>query len=378
MTETGSVRSSPGWTSLWGVMARPQASTRAIQQPLAAPPSINVSALIEALPDPTIVTDLNGVVDVANSRAKNLFQRLEPGAPLSFAVRNPELVDALARVAGDGVRKTVIILDRVPVERTFEVTVSLMTAIESRLVIVVHDLSERQRLEKMRVDFVANASHELRTPLATLSGFIETLQGAARSDPAARDRFLEIMRQQAYRMSRLIDDLLSLSRIELAAHVRPNDQVDLGGIISETLDALAPRANELGVTIERHLPDTSLFIAGDRDELVRVAENLVENAIKYGFEGGRVIVTLERAGTIQRPTAVLSVRDFGPGIAEEHIPRLTERFYRVDVATSRNLGGTGLGLAIVKHIVARHRARLDIESRLGEGATFKVTFEANR
>jgi two-component system, OmpR family, phosphate regulon sensor histidine kinase PhoR len=228
----------------------------------------------------------------------------------------------------------------------------------------------------MRADFVANASHELRTPLASLLGFVETLQGPARNDAAARDQFLSVMRAQAKRMARLIDDLLSLSRIERNAHIRPDATVDLGSVVGHVTEALAPLARERGVELALERPPGPFDVAGDRDELIRVFENLVENAIKYGSSGGRVEVILAASpkGSGRSDVAV-TVRDHGPGIAAEHLPRLTERFYRVDVTQSRDKGGTGLGLAIVKHILARHRGRLTIESTPGEGASFTVRIE---
>ncbi len=244
------------------------------------------------------------------------------------------------------------------------------------ILIVLRDLTEERRLERLRADFVANASHELRTPLASVLGFIETIQGPARNDPAARERFLDIMLTQARRMSRLIDDLLSLSRVELNEHVRPTDTVDLVALIAQLRDTLGPGAAEQGVTIEVNAGEPALNVLGDQDELFRLFENLVQNAVKYGATGKRVEVTLESEGRDGRPTeAVVTVRDFGPGIPAEHLPRLTERFYRVDVASSRDKGGTGLGLALVKHIVNRHRGKLVIASPPGQGAAFTVRLE---
>jgi two-component system, OmpR family, phosphate regulon sensor histidine kinase PhoR len=226
----------------------------------------------------------------------------------------------------------------------------------------------------MRADFVANASHELRTPLASLSGFIDTLQGPARDDPGARERFLQIMKGQARRMARLIDDLLSLSRIELNEHVHPETAVDVVPIVRQVVDSLQMLARERGVEVAVAAPPAPLTVLGDRDELVRVFENLVENALKYGASGKRVDIAVARsdASDTSRGEAVISVRDYGPGIAPEHLPRLTERFYRVDVGQSRAEGGTGLGLALVKHALNRHRGRLTIDSTLGAGATFTV------
>ncbi len=235
-----------------------------------------------------------------------------------------------------------------------------------------HDLTPLRRVEEMRADFVANASHELRTPLAALSGFIETLQGSARDDAKARERFLAIMQEQARRMARLIDDLLSLSRIELNAHRRPDSPVDLVPIVRQVVDGLELLARDRGVTV--HIEAArAMTVPGDRDELVRVFENLVENALKYGAAGKRVDITITPHESADgEPEAQVAVRDYGPGIAPEHLPRLTERFYRVDVTESRAQGGTGLGLALVKHILNRHRGRLSIESILGAGATFTV------
>jgi two-component system, OmpR family, phosphate regulon sensor histidine kinase PhoR len=212
----------------------------------------------------------------------------------------------------------------------------------------------------------------LRTPLAALSGFIETLQGSARDDTKARERFLPIMQEQAKRMARLIDDLLSLSRIELNAHRRPDTPVDLVPIVRQVVDGLETLARDRGVTV--HIDAVrALTVPGDHDELVRVFENLVENALKYGAAGQRVGIALTQAVSAEgAPEAQVGVRDYGPGIAPEHLPRLTERFYRVDVRESRVQGGTGLGLALVKHILNRHRGRLSIESKLGAGATFTV------
>jgi two-component system phosphate regulon sensor histidine kinase PhoR len=238
-----------------------------------------------------------------------------------------------------------------------------------------HDQTPLRRVEEMRADFVANASHELRTPLAALSGFIETLQGPARDDSKARERFLGIMHIQAKRMARLIDDLLSLSRVELTAHVRPDMQLDILPIIRQVGDGLEPLATERQVRIEMDLPEAPVAIAGDREELLRLFENLIENALKYGASGGRVLVSLTLATATEGvPEVRVAVRDFGPGIAPEHLPRLTERFYRVDVGDSRAQGGTGLGLSLVKHILNRHRGRLLIESVPKHGATFTAAF----
>jgi two-component system phosphate regulon sensor histidine kinase PhoR len=240
------------------------------------------------------------------------------------------------------------------------------------------DLSEQDRLAQMRSDFIANASHELRTPLASLRGFIETLEGPASEDSAARKRFLSIMSAQAARMTRILDDLLSLSRIEMRAHVPPTGNVSVGAVLKEVCQGMEPLAHEAGISINLNLPQTPpLQVRGERDELVQVFQNLVQNAIKYGRRGGRVDVSLkvDPATSPRRPRLLASVADDGPGIEAEHLPRLTERFYRVDTATSREKGGTGLGLAIVKHILNRHRGDLKISSEVGKGSTFTVSLD---
>lgn len=335
--------------------------------------------LVAAIPDPVIVLDANLAVRHFNRKAREIIPNLRVSEALTYALRVPELIDAIRGALEAGGSRQIEYSERVPVDRVMEAQISTIAA-NGRIdfvVIVLRDVTQRQRVEQMRVDFVANASHELRTPLASLLGFVETLQGPARNDAAAREKFLDIMRAQANRMSRLIDDLLSLSRIELNAHVQPDNPVDLNLVVSHVADTLGPLARDRGVelSIDRRVP--ALEVRGERDELIRVFENLVENAIKYGASGGRVEVTLD---SVPKPQgkgvdAVVTVRDHGPGIEAEHVPRLTERFYRVDAAKSREKGGTGLGLAIVKHIVARHRGRLGIESVPGEGTTFSVKID---
>lgn len=347
-------------------------------------PDTGMKMMADALPDPCVIADPRGRVRYMNKVAVERLGNVRPGDPLSFRLRAPAFLEALDRVITSGRPERIGWSERVPTERWLEAHVlPLVTPSPTArpagdrapdfLLVLVRDLSEQRRLDTMRADFVANASHELRTPLAALTGFIETLQGPARDDAVARARFLAIMQEQARRMKRLIDDLLSLSRIEMRAHVTPRDPVDLADIARTVMATLEGLAGELGVTITLEADPLPVVVAGDRDELVQVAQNLVENALKYGAPGKRVIIRVARS---EGRGAVLSVRDFGPGIPAEHLPRLTERFYRVDVAQSRARQGTGLGLAIVKHIVSRHRGRLQIESRPGEGALFSVRLEA--
>jgi two-component system phosphate regulon sensor histidine kinase PhoR len=338
--------------------------------PFAVDPQL--ASVIGALPEPALLIDRRGSILVGNEATVRSIGPVRRGEPLSFTVRAPEIIEAV-RAAADGKARRVEYAERAPHERAFEVYVTPILfggAVEMRhadaFLLTFHDLTPQRRVDRMRADFVANASHELRTPLASLSGFIETLQGPAKNDAGARDRFLRIMVDQARRMSRLIEDLLSLSRIELNEHLRPQTVVDLAPIVGHVCDTLAPLASERKVELIVTGKDQQLPVQGERDELIRLFENLVENALKYGGSGKHVEVTLARDGN----DAVVHVRDFGPGIAAQHLPRLTERFYRVDAETSRAEGGTGLGLAIVKHILSRHRGRLAIESELGKGADF--------
>ena len=329
-----------------------------------------VASLIDAMPEPVLVVDAGVRLVAANGPARAMFPHIRLKAPLASTLRAVDLHDAIARVLESGQAEDVSWLDRVPVERLFQVHVAGFQSATARFVALhLHDATESRRLEKARVDFVANASHELRTPLASLLGFIETLQGPARGDAQARDRFLAIMLEQARRMARLVDDLLSLSRIEQNLHVQPKAAVDLAPLAQHVCDALAPLAMESRVRIEIEAPTT--IVRGEREELLRVAENLIENAIKYSAPD---LDQPERKVLVQVGTregmGFLSVRDEGPGIAPENIPRLTERFYRVDVGQSRAKGGTGLGLALAKHILARHRGRLGIQSALGRGSAF--------
>lgn len=329
-------------------------------------------AVLSALDIPIIVIDGETNVIFANLAAVAQFGAFSERAILSGRIRSPQILDMVAQVIADGRTRTIENAERVPSERWYEVRAAAVEG-EGLYVLSFRDLTEARRMDRMRTDFVANASHEMRTPLASLVGFIETIQGPARNDPKAQERFLGIMLEQASRMSRLIDDLLSLSRLELRAHVAPTGEVDVAAISRHVIDALRPMADELGVEITLKTPDAPTTVTGERDELIQVMENLIENACKYGQSGKRVDVEVktEAGGTI-----IANVRDYGPGIERQHVPRLTERFYRVDVDSSRAKKGTGLGLAIVKHILTRHRARLVVTSEPGQGSTFGVRFPA--
>ena len=333
-----------------------------------------LDAVIASLPDAAIALDRESRVIAFNAAARTIAPALARGALVSLALRVPEVVAAVREVAASKEPCTAEFAQRVPVDRWFMAHVRpLAGAAPATMLLVFHDLTPLHRVEEMRADFVANASHELRTPLAALSGFIDTLLGSARDDAKARERFLAIMKTQANRMARLIDDLLSLSRVELSEHMHPETPVDLVPIVRQVVDGLQTLATDRNVQIAVALADKPAFVPGDRDELTRVFENLIENALKYGASGKRVDVSFAAATAAGGEAETLvTVRDYGPGIAAEHLPRLTERFYRVDVTQSRAEGGTGLGLSLVKHILNRHRGRLTIESEAGKGATFTV------
>src|SRR3954464_4745743 len=340
-----------------------------------------VSAVVAGMPDPAVLLDRAGRVLHLNAAAAQLAPALRKNELAQFALRSPEIITALREAIATTEPRRATYLDHVPVDRWMELVITpvpvptLFGGTEKCMLMTFHDLTPLRRVEEMRADFVANASPERRTPLAALSGFIDTLQGPAKDDAKARERFLGIMHAQATRMARLIDDLLSLSRVELSAHVRPDTLVDIVPIIRQVADGLEPLAGERQVRIDIDLPAAPVVIAGYREELLRLFENLIEHGLKYGASGGKVMVSLTSAASPDGAAEVrVMVRDFGPGIAPEHLPRLTERFYRVDVGDSRSQGGTGLGLSLVKHILNRHRGRLLIESVPKQGATFIACF----
>jgi two-component system, OmpR family, phosphate regulon sensor histidine kinase PhoR len=324
-------------------------------------------ALIRALPDGAIIVNGNGHVVAANAAAADIFQSQLNGLSLTSVIRSPAFSSSFSSVVNTKIATMVDVEFHGRPPRQVNAHIAPFGQ-EGGILIVMRDLTREQAIEKMRSDFVANASHEMRTPLATIIGSVETLQGAAKNDAKARDMFLSTMLSQAHRMKRLIDDLLTLSRIELNEHVRPNGKVALLNILKQAKANLAQQASDLKVSFIIS-GDAELNVAGDADELMQVAQNLIENAIKYGGDGGKVELSCFTRGS----EACFAVKDYGKGIAEVHLPRLTERFYRVSTQESRARGGTGLGLAIVKHILLRHRGKLDISSKPGEGSTFTVS-----
>ena len=324
-------------------------------EPLLAP-------ILDAVAEPVLLI-ADGTVAIANRAARALLGPHIVGEDARVAIRHPAATERLATVSVD--ERPVELVGLGQLDQRWAMRVAAVGG--GRRLVHLTDRTDAYAAERMRVDFVANASHELRTPLAAVLGFIETLEEAG-EEADTRARFLGIMGAEAQRMQRLVEDLISLSRIEAEKYRAPADAVDLSDLIDEVQAELAgttPRTADLAVMAE---PGVSL-VTGDRAQLSQMLHNLVGNALKYGRAGTPVTVTLGREGALVR----LAVADRGEGIAPEHLPRLTERFYRVDTGRSRSLGGTGLGLAIVKHIVERHRGRLDIASRAGEGTTVTVT-----
>ncbi|MBD0273260.1 MAG: two-component sensor histidine kinase, partial [Acetobacteraceae bacterium] len=331
--------------------------------------------------DPAPGSDDRAVILLADRkpRRSNAAARRDFGPELPRLLRHPALGAAIDRALASGAPQTAELVLPVPVRREVQASVTPLAASApggDRVALLLTDRTRERVVERMRADFVANAGHELRTPLAGLVGFIETLRGPAADDHEAQRRFLGIMAEQAARMQRLIDDLLSLSRIELVEHQRPAERVDLAELAGRIAAGFEPvvraRRATLALEIAQDLPRP----LGDADQLAQVVQNLLDNALKHGGEGVglRLAAAPARPGERwpARPGVVLSVADTGPGIAREHLPRLTERFYRVDAGRSRAAGGTGLGLAIVKHIVNRHRGQLRIESTEGSGTAVSV------
>ena len=343
-----------------------------------------MAALVAALDDPALWVAPDRSIVAINPAAEELLGRGLPGALVRSVIRQPEPVAALERgfdalAQGRSAAFEAVMLRATAVQESSWALRVASVAHGSQgaqgLLITLRDRGHVEAAEQQRRDFVANVSHELRSPLTVLTGFIETLRGPARDDAKARDQFLDIMEREAARMNRLVDDLLSLSRVEADQRVRPRGQVDLAEVLRATLAALRPQIEAARVEVVDSGIEGAIPLPGDRDQLIQVFRNLLENALKYGKPAGRIDLTLtrrEQVPGISGPAVEVAVRDQGEGIDAIHLPRLTERFYRVDTHRSRERGGTGLGLAIVKHIVHRHRGRLMVTSVLGEGSRFAV------
>jgi two-component system phosphate regulon sensor histidine kinase PhoR len=324
-----------------------------------------IEDILEALPEPAMVVS-GGRVRTVNEAARTILGPDIQGQDVRLAIRHPAAVERLLTSNPHGPEEAELV-GLGEAERRW--TMSVAPLADGALFVRLTDRSEAHAAEQMRVDFVANASHELRTPLATLVGYAETLrEQSSELDTETRERFTAIVHDEARRMQRLVEDLISLSRIEAERFSAPRDALDLGQLVQETAAGLRGLADERGseirVDVEPDLPS----VTGDLSQILQLIDNLVSNALRYGRRGTPVTVAVRR----ERDMLHLEVADEGEGIAPEHIPRITERFYRVDPSRSRSLGGTGLGLSIVKHIVERHRGRLRFDSEVGTGTTVHV------
>ncbi|WP_050602476.1 ATP-binding protein [Ruegeria sp. 6PALISEP08] len=339
-----------------------------------------IDEFIRAIPMPALMVDHTERIITANTDAKTLLGQNIVGRHFATILRQPQVLEAIEQsLQSKGAKKTRHLSNDGAQDTTFEVDCRYMNGVGAvsggAVLVTFQDITHLEHASQMRRDFVANVSHELRTPLTALMGFIETLRGSARDDPSARDRFLQIMTDEANRMNRLVGDLLSLNRVESEERVRPSEQLELTGLLQSILNSVRPLAEDAGVALSLEAQDGPVSVTGDSDQLRQVFTNLIENGIKYGGSGGIVsvcVLSSERDTALRGPSVRVQVIDKGPGIDPIHLPRLTERFYRADSHRSRQLGGTGLGLAIVKHIVNRHRGRLRVESELGKGSVFTV------
>ncbi len=335
-----------------------------------------ISAVLAGIPMPALMIDRDARIIAANLGALDLLGEAALGRHHGLTLRQPELLAAIATALEGRAGRVRQVRPGPAHDQIHEV---IVTPLPEGVLCAFQDLSALEQMDLMRRDFVANVSHELRTPLTALLGFIETLQGAARNDPVARDRFLTIMAAEAGRMNRLVADLLHLSRVESEERIRPQDSTDIAGLIRSVAATLKPMAEAGRVTIRLVGAQSEQMLRADRDQMTQVLTNLIENAVKYGSPpGAEVLVELRSEMGPRGPQLRLTVQDQGEGIDEIHLPRLTERFYRVDGHRSREKGGTGLGLAIVKHIVNRHRGRLVIASGKGKGSRFEVVLPLDR
>ncbi|QQA44760.1 sensor histidine kinase [Pelagovum pacificum] len=337
----------------------------------------DLRTLVDAFPMPVLAIGADERVLAANKLAQTLIRNDALDRHYITALRHPEVLDVVERTLIDGETRTGrYLVAEGGQDTTWKITVAQLPHVDGRATLLTfEDITAVEQAANIRRDFVANVSHELRTPLTALLGFVETLKGPARDDAKARDRFLNIMEREAGRMARLVEDLLSLSRVEEGERLRPMTSVDLTELTDDVAEMFRPQAEQQGLRLVLTAPDERVSVPGDSNQLRQVLNNLIENAIKYGVNGEKVELTLTAPSlesSIRGQGVRLSVRDYGEGIAAHHIARLTERFYRVDVHRSREVGGTGLGLAIVKHIVNRHRGRLRIESEVGNGCRFTV------
>ena len=366
-----------------GLESSAEAETSESATSLEASGETQWNVVIDAMSDPAVVLDETGIVVHHNPQVVDLYPRVRIGSPVTMLSREPDLLSAIDSVRETNERFTVQLHDRVPVTRRMSAIITRINVEDPppgapAILIMLRDLTDQEQYAQMRTDFIAHASHELRTPLASLKLIVETLQGPAREDPEKRERFLSMMLVQATRMSQLIDDLLSLSRVEMTAHLLPRDILEVSELAEAVMQSLEPLAEAQNIALKFVSIDGPVNIRGDREEIAQVLQNLVQNAIRYGQPDGNaeLSITRDKDPTTGQRKVRISVKDDGIGIPAEHIPRLTERFYRVSAVDSRAKGGTGLGLAIVKHIITRHRGEIEVTSEVGKGSTFTVILDS--
>lgn len=330
---------------------------------------------LNGLQEAIFILDGSRRILFGNTIAESIFGKFAISSDFVRTIRHPQCMEMIEQVLQGQETATDAITIENPIKTTFNVLVSRLGGEGNRVMVSMMDISERRQIEQMRSDFVANVSHELRSPLTALTGFIETLQGPAKQDASARARFLELMEREAGRMARLVSDLLSLSKFEATKRILPRDRCDIIKIVNRVKATLSEMIAREGKTVRIVFEEPELSITGDEDALVQVFQNLIENAIKYSAANSTITATISEVSNfagMNAPAVAIVIQDRGDGIPQEHIARLTERFYRVDSDRSREKGGTGLGLAIVKHIINQHRGRLKIESETGVGSTFSV------
>lgn len=339
--------------------------------------------ILDGLPDPVFAVDRKFHIVDANRAARALLGGEAIGTDLRKSWISGAILKTVETVLAGTAIPTSEVLMPFPVSRSYELNVWRFPGLKTKgpawAIIVLHDMTSMRKTEQMRADFVSNVSHEMRSPLSSLLGFIETLRGPARDDPEATDRFLKIMEDEAKRMTRLINDLLTLSKVESDEHILPSGQVDLAGLLTQAVNILSVRAQDRSMKIGIDILESAPLVIGDADELTQVFQNLIGNAINYGKEGTPILVEVKKVNAVPEtgvPGFAIAIVNEGAGIRPDDVPRLTERFYRVDKGRSRSMGGTGLGLAIVKHIVARHRGQLAIKSEPQKKTCFTVYLPA--
>jgi len=347
--------------------------------------TLSDTAVLDTLPDPLIMIDETGIVSGANLAARSMFGKSIRQKSIDKIIDSNNFIEAVNRILkNESETESIIFYISKPIDQKLYAHIKKLPQISNGnavAVISIYDLTKAMKIEKMQSDFVANASHELRTPLAIISGFIETLQTSAKNDQDAQDKFLKIMKEQAEYMSALIENLLSLSRIELMQDTIPNEKTDIFKIMNEVADALEIKAKNNKMEIHTFSEDEIPEIVADRNQVKQLIQNLTDNAIKYGSQNNDIMIKLEKVDVIPQtqnikthkgPAVAISINNKGPKISDDNLARLTERFYRMQEHKDKNIKGTGLGLSIAKQIVIRHRGNITVKSNAYTGTTFTI------